>query len=178
VNNDPRRKIIRQQLFAEVAKKNGRDSELVDLNVFFGNDFQNPLDIGEQEINRYGAVQTSCVYCAECDIGCNYHAKNTLDLNYLFVAEHRYQAVIRTEHLVMKIVPVNATQADDPEADGMNGYRIYYRDLTGIKTDVQTALAKRVVVSAGCSCGAKNTFALFPESAANSAMVFPATEIL
>ena len=149
VNNDPRRKIIRQQLFAEVAKKNGRDSELVDLNVFFGNDFQNPLDIGEQEINRYGAVQTSCVYCAECDIGCNYHAKNTLDLNYLFVAEHRYQAAIRTEHLVLKIVPVNATQADDPEADGTHGYRIYYRDLTGIKTDVQTALAKRVVVSAG-----------------------------
>jgi cholesterol oxidase len=149
VNNDPRRQIVRQQLFAEVARKNGRNSELVDLNVFFGNDFQKPLEIGEQEKNRYGALQTSCVYCAECDIGCNYHAKNTLDLNYLFVAEHRYQAVIRTEHLVLRIVPVNAAMADDPNADGTSGYRIYYRDLSATKTEVQTAFAKRVVVSAG-----------------------------
>jgi len=126
VNDDPRRQIIRQRLFAEVAKKNGRNSELVDINVFFGNDFQKPLAIGEQEKNRYGALQTSCVYCAECDIGCNYHAKNTLDLNYLFVAEHRYQAVIRTEHLVLKIVPVDAAQADDPGADGTHGYRVYF----------------------------------------------------
>ncbi|MFI5096681.1 MAG: GMC oxidoreductase [Candidatus Acidiferrales bacterium] len=149
VDDDPRRQIIRQQLFAEVARKNGRNSELVDINVFFGNDFQKPLAIGEQERNRYGALQTSCVYCAECDIGCNYHAKNTLDLNYLFVAEHRYQAVIRTEHLVLKIVPVDAAQADDPAADGTYGYRVYFRDLSGIKTEVQTALAQRVIVSAG-----------------------------
>lgn len=149
VNDDPRRQIIRQKLFAEVAKKNGKNSELVDINVFFGNDFQKPLSIGEQAKNRYGALQTSCVYCAECDIGCNYHAKNTLDLNYLFVAEHRYQAVIRTEHLVLKIVPVGATQADDPASDGRHGYRVYFRDLSGINTEVQTALAKRVVVSAG-----------------------------
>ncbi|HYW66777.1 MAG TPA: GMC oxidoreductase [Candidatus Dormibacteraeota bacterium] len=148
-NDDPRRQIIRQQLFAEVAKKNGRNSELVDINVFFGNDFQKPLAIGVQDKNRYGALQTSCVYCAECDIGCNYHAKNTLDLNYLFVAEHRYQAVIRTEHLVLKIVPVDAAQADDPSADGTHGYRIYFRDLTGAQKEVQTALARRVVVSAG-----------------------------
>jgi cholesterol oxidase len=153
VNSDPRRKVIRQHLFADVARKNGKDSELVDINVFFGNDFQDPLDIGLQQTNRFGAVQTSCVYCAECDIGCNYHAKNTLDLNYLFVAQHRYQAVIRTEHLVLKIVPVKATQnatpADDPEADGTSGYRIYFRDLAGSDAKVQTAIAKRVVVSAG-----------------------------
>jgi len=149
VNDDPRRRIIRHRLFAEAAKKNGRNSELVDINVFFGNDFQNPLAIGQQEKNRYGALQTSCLYCGECDIGCNYHAKNTLDLNYLFVAEHRYQAEIRTEQLVLKIVPVNAAGADDPAAEGTNGYRVYYRDLTGIKAEVQSALTGRVVVSAG-----------------------------
>ena len=65
----------------------------------FGNDFDNPLPIGVQQKNRYGALQTSCVYCAECDVGCNYHAKNTVDLNYLFVAENSYDAKIWTEHL-------------------------------------------------------------------------------
>jgi cholesterol oxidase len=149
VSDDPRRQIIRQRLFADVARKNQRNSELVDINVFFGNDFQNPLAIGEQARNRYGALQTSCVYCAECDIGCNYHAKNTLDLNYLFVAERRYQAAIRTEHLVLKIAPVNRSKADDSGADGTDGYRVYYRDLSGGKTAVQTAFAERVVVSAG-----------------------------
>ena len=149
MNDDPRRQILRQRLFAEVAQKNHRNSELVDINVFFGNDFQKPLAIGEQARNRYGALQTSCVYCAECDIGCNYHAKNTLDLNYLFIAEHRYQADIRTEHLVSKIVPVNRSKGDDPGADGTNGYRVYYRDLSGVETAVQTAFAERVVVSAG-----------------------------
>lgn len=149
VDSNPRRQIIRQKLFAQVAQTNDKKSELVDINVFFGNNFQTPLDIGLQDKNRYGAVQTSCVYCAECDIGCNYHAKNTLDLNYLFVAEHRYQAVIRTEHLVLKIVPVNAAQADDPGAEGTYGYRVYYRDISGGKKEIQSALAERVVVSAG-----------------------------
>jgi cholesterol oxidase len=149
VNDEPRRQIIRQQLFAEVAKKNRKNSELVDINVFFGNDFEKPLAIGEQDRNRYGALQTSCVYCAECDIGCNYHAKNTLDLNYLFVAEHRYGAVIRTEHLVLKIVPVNAERGDEPTADGTHGYRVYYRDLAGSTPEVCTAFAKHVVLSAG-----------------------------
>jgi cholesterol oxidase len=149
VNDDPRRQIIRQQLFAKVAEKNGRNSELVDINVFFGSNFQKPLAIGEQDKNRYGALQTSCVYCAECDIGCNYHAKNTLDLNYLFVAEHQYKAVIHTEHLVLRIVPVNAERTEDPGADGTHGYKVYYRDLARNKSEVLTAFANRVVVSAG-----------------------------
>jgi cholesterol oxidase len=147
--SDPRREIVRTKLFEAVAKQNSRDSQLVDINVFFGNDFEHPTRIGHQERNRYGAVQTSCVYCAECDLGCNYHAKNTLDLNYLFVAERRYNAVIRTEHLVTKIVPVNAGGSDFPDAAGEHGYRVYYRDLTSDGAPEQSALAKRVVVSAG-----------------------------
>ena len=40
VDNDPRRQIVRTKLFEEVAKTMGRESKLVDLNVFFGNDFK------------------------------------------------------------------------------------------------------------------------------------------
>ena len=39
--------------------------------------------------NRFGVPQTGCNHCGECDIGCNDHAKNTLDLNYLALAEKR-----------------------------------------------------------------------------------------
>lgn len=148
VNADPRRKIIRTELFKEFAEHEGKNSELVDINVFFGNDFDKPLDIGLQDKNRYGAVQTSCVYCAECDVGCNTHSKNTTDLNYLFVAENNYQAQINTEVLAEKIVPLNTAGEEDPSANGEHGYRVYWLDLNDDKKQC-SALARRVIVSAG-----------------------------
>lgn len=45
--------------------------------------------------NRFGVAQSPCVGCARCDIGCNYGAKNTLDLNYLALAE-RHGATVGT----------------------------------------------------------------------------------
>ncbi len=146
-NGDPRRRVVRTELFKEVARKEGRDSRLVDINVFFGNDFDNPTPIGVQEKNRHGALQTSCVYCGECDVGCNTHSKNTVDLNYLFAAEHRYGARILTEHLAETIAPLGAAGQDDPTADGSNGYRVYYRDLN--RKEKKSVTARRVVVSAG-----------------------------
>jgi len=121
----------------------------VDINVFFGRDpTAPPLEIGGQERNRYGAVQTSCVYCGECICGCNYHAKNTVDLNYLYVAENRHGAEVWPECLAEEIVPVGASGADDPAAGGTYGYRVKYRDLKARATGA--ILTKRVVVSAGC----------------------------
>ncbi len=147
-NNEPRRKIIRTELFQNFAKADGHDSQLLDINVFFGNDFDNPTPIGVQEKNRYGAVQTSCVYCAECDVGCNTHSKNTLDLNYLHVAEHRYQAHIQTQVLAQKIVPIDASGQDNPAMNGEFGYRVYWQDLKDAHKEC-SALTRRVVVSAG-----------------------------
>ena len=146
-NNDPRREIVRTKLFQKFAVSQGRKSRLLDINVFFGNNFHKPLPIGEQQINRYGALQTSCVYCAECDVGCNTHSKNTLDLNYLFVAEHRYDATIVTEHLAEKIIPLNESGEEDAGADGTHGYHVIYQDLN--TKQEHTASTKRVVVAAG-----------------------------
>ena len=148
-NDDPRRRIVRTERFQEAARKLGRSSKLTDINVFFGNDFDNPLAIGEQDRNRYGALQTSCVYCAECDLGCNTHSKNTLDSNYLFVAEDRYQADVRTEHLVEKIAALNGQGDEDPAADGSHGYRVYFRDLHAGGDGQDSVLARRIVISAG-----------------------------
>jgi len=143
-----RRQIIRTQLFQKVAAQIGRDSQLVDINVFFGNNFTNPLPPGVQDKNRYGALQTSCTYCGECDVGCNYQSKNTLDLNYLYQAETKYGAEILTEHFVDSIVPLDQNGRDDRSASGEHGYRVYYRDLREGQEKL-SAVAKRVVVSAG-----------------------------
>jgi len=148
VAGSPRRRILKTELFQTVAQRSHRDSQLVDINVFFGNNFNKLLPIGVQEPNRYGALQTSCMYCGECICGCNYHAKNTVDLNYLYAAEKCHQAKVLSECLAEEIVPVNASGADDPVADGSHGYRVKYRDLkTGKREAILTG---RVVVSAGC----------------------------
>lgn len=146
-----RRYIKRTEQFQAFARDAQLPTRLADIAVFFGNDYSygdgGPTPLGVQEKNRYGALQTSCTYCGECDIGCNVHAKNSLDRNYLHVARERYQAQIRTLANVERIVPLNAAQQDDPDADGRHGYRVVYRDMqTGAECSVT---AQRVVLSAG-----------------------------
>lgn len=60
---------------------------------------------GHQSVNAHGALQSKCNKCGECDIGCNIHAKNTLDLNYLFRAQNLKDtpAEIRTHAEVIRI---------------------------------------------------------------------------
>jgi len=44
-------------------------------------------DPASDDANRFGVAQRGCSRCGECDIGCNRHSKNSLDLNYLALAE-------------------------------------------------------------------------------------------
>jgi cholesterol oxidase len=92
-------------------------------------------------------LQTSCTYCGECDIGCNVQAKNSLDRNYLHVAQTRYQTKVRTEAQVERIVPLDAAGHDDSSADGTHGYRVVFRD---VESDTEHSVTtQRVVLSAG-----------------------------
>lgn len=56
-------------------------------------------------VNAHGMKQGTCVQCGNCDIGCQVSAKNTLDLNYLALAE-AHGAEIRPLHLVHKLEPL------------------------------------------------------------------------
>src|ERR1051326_7808549 len=40
-----------------------------------------------------GPERASCIACGGCMMGCRYHAKNTLDQNYLYLAEKHGAAV-------------------------------------------------------------------------------------
>ena len=150
---NPRRRIIRTELFQAFAAEQGRQSRLADICVFFGAAYNYgdhagaPTEIGLQEKNRYGAVQTSCTYCAECDVGCNTHSKNSVDLNYLHVAEHVHGARIQTESPVSRIVPLAQNGEPDPSADGAYGYRVYYRQSGD--DEEKSVDTQRVVVAAG-----------------------------
>jgi choline dehydrogenase-like flavoprotein len=56
---------------------------------------------GEVPRNKYGAAQNKCVSCGACCSGCPHRAKNTLDLNYLKLAEDN-GAKVRTQCEVVR----------------------------------------------------------------------------
>ncbi|NYT63332.1 GMC family oxidoreductase [Alcaligenaceae bacterium] len=101
-------------------------------------DGRQPLEKSQSStfINRHGVQQGTCYHCGMCDIGCDVKAKNTLDLNYLAVAE-QHGCEIRPLHLVSHIEPHNG------------GYAVHFDRLEGGRRVAGAAYAERVVVSAG-----------------------------
>jgi cholesterol oxidase len=57
-------------------------------------------------VNRFGAAQQGCNLCGQCVFGCERHAKNTLDLNYLWRAE-QLGAQVSPHCRVLGLRPVN-----------------------------------------------------------------------
>src|SRR5262245_23104874 len=69
--------------------------------------------------NLHGRTRLTCRLCGECNIGCNYGSKNTLDFNYLSQALLTHRAMIRTRAEVKTFAP----------RDG-GGFTIDYADHT------------------------------------------------
>ena len=64
-----------------------------------------------------GPARTTCIACGGCMMGCRYGAKNTLDLNYLYLAEQRGTRVL-AETKVVAVVPLKGSE------DGSHGYEV------------------------------------------------------
>ena len=69
-----------------------------DLAINFNGSFP-----GEQSLNKHGKIQSKCNKCGACDIGCNIHAKNTLDHNYLHLAR-KNGVTIKTNSEVIDVL--------------------------------------------------------------------------
>jgi cholesterol oxidase len=114
----------------------------VDLAVTFNPDWtyeqDDPFNENKSKswTNQFGKQQGTCIHCANCDIGCTVQAKNTLDLNYIAVAENN-GAEIRTSHVVSHI-----EQAAD-------GYTVNFVILANGKKTKGTVTAPRVILAAG-----------------------------
>ena len=132
----------RTRLMREAAEKIGAGERftLVPQAVAFNPDWHygldNPHDLSQSRswVNDQGVTQGTCIHCGHCDIGCPTQAKNTLDLNYLALAE-QLGAEVRALHQVRCIAPNGS------------GYQLQVRDLD--KGRDVTLSADRVVISAG-----------------------------
>lgn len=91
----------------------------------------------EQWRNPQRRWQGTCTHCGECDIGCKRQAKNTLDLNYLAVAED-CGAEIRPLCQVSHIAPA---------AGG--AWEVHFRNASYRRRRKDSVVAHRVVVAAG-----------------------------
>jgi cholesterol oxidase len=88
-----------------------------------------------------GPERTTCQGCGGCMMGCRHGAKNTLDLNYLYLAEKR-GAKIFAETKVVDVRPLDG-------ADGSNGYEVRtVNSLARFKRDSRSFTCRGVVVSA------------------------------
>jgi cholesterol oxidase len=131
--------------FKAAAEANGLEWFLPKLAVTFGNDGRPPVPgeaIVEELENLHGRTRTTCQLCGECDVGCNYGAKNTLDYNYLTHAAH-HGAELRTLCDVRRFEP----------RDG-GGYTVHYAALDDVEEDgsppkPRTVTCDHLVLSAG-----------------------------
>ena len=151
LDKDPYNKVPKVREFKEAAERLGLDWQLPKLAVTFGNEGEEPIP-GEPirgrnwDIEGLRRTRYTCRLVGECDIGCNFGSKNTLDYNYLSEAK-RLGAEILTRCEVKEFEP----------RDG-GGYSIHYvrhePEQEGRKTDTsrlprKTLTADRLILSAG-----------------------------
>jgi len=128
---DGRELPTRTEVFRDACRAAGREAELVNIAVYTGAGRRNP---------HGGAEQLACDYSGNCGLGCPTHAKNTLDLNYLALAELR-GAVVSPLH-----------RAEGIERLRRGGYRVRFSRLNPDDPDARepgSVEAERVVVAAG-----------------------------
>ncbi len=105
------------------------------VGVYFG-DPEHPVP--DPYFSGEGPDRTGCNFCGGCMVGCRFGAKNTLDKNYLFLAEKR-GAVIEPETQVTAI---------EPHPEG--GYLVHVERSTAfVFKEKRTLRAKGVIVAAG-----------------------------
>jgi cholesterol oxidase len=135
--------------YRDAAERLGLDWSLAPLAVTFANEGAPPVPgepITEPAPNLHGRSRETCRLCGECDLGCNYGSKNTLDYNYLSAA-WRAGADLRTHCEVRSF---------EPREGG--GYAVDYvrhaADEEGSPTDTaalatETISCDHLVLSAG-----------------------------
>jgi len=122
---------FRTQAFLQAAAALGRRPELVPIGVYTGKDRLNP---------HSGVPQTACDYSGDCLLGCDLHAKNTLDITYIAAAE-RSGAEVFPLHPVKKI-----------EQTVSAGYRVHFHRLDPAdpkRAEPGSVVGRQVVLAAG-----------------------------
>ncbi|AKF04852.1 GMC oxidoreductase [Sandaracinus amylolyticus] len=127
------------RILKSIAKDIGKEKDFhsTEVGVFFGTPDQ---EVPDPYFGGDGPARVGCNYCGACMTGCRVGAKNTLDRNYLYLAEKR-GAKVEPETEVTAVRP--RASADGKSA----GYRVETKHTFGSAT--RTFTADNVVFSGG-----------------------------
>ncbi len=116
---------LRTQAFLKAVKDCSAEPELLDIAVYTGDGARDG--------------QSACIYCGSCLLGCQVNAKNTLDLNYISVAE-QHQA---------EVFPLHSVEYIEPNGHSFKVHVIRSNPDNQKATESVTVTARTVVVAAG-----------------------------
>jgi cholesterol oxidase len=119
----------------EIAKELGREEHFhpTEVAVFFGEPHKR---VPDPYFDGEGPDRVGCTFCGACMTGCRVGAKNTLDKNYLYLAE-KHGA---------EVVPETEVTAIRPLEEG--GYRLETKASFG-KSSTDALRADRVILAGG-----------------------------
>ncbi len=125
-----------QNLAREIGQEQAFDATRVA--VYFGEPDQT---VDDPFFGGKGPERTGCNFCGACMTGCRHNAKNTLDKNYLYLAQ-QHGAQILAEQEVVDVRPAGAP-------DGADGYEIELCSATRFFKKRQVLRANGVIFSGG-----------------------------
>lgn len=114
-----------------------------DVGVFFGKEGDAPgTEYPDPYFGGEGPPRKSCIGCGSCMVGCRHDAKNTLDKNYLYLAQAR-GAEVHAQTKVVDVQPLNG------QGDGAEGYAVTtVPTFARLFKKRKTITAKNVIFSA------------------------------
>lgn len=113
------------------------------VGVFFSSPEQEGLEVPDPYFGGAGPRRAACNHCGACMIGCPNNAKNTLNKNYLYLAE-KLGAQVLPESEAIDIRPLPSEQPDGAR------YEVIFRRTTGwLVKPTRSVRARNVVLSAG-----------------------------
>ena len=136
----------------EMARTIGAENSFypTEVGVFFGKEGDEPgATYADPYFGGEGPPRKSCISCGGCMVGCRHDAKNTLDRNYLYLAERKGAEVI-AESKVVDVRPLS------DRADGSAGYSIRVISAAKGSRGRHRTIACRGVVFAASSLGTQD----------------------
>ncbi len=124
----------------QLARQMGKEDQFqqTTVAVYFG---EPDVTVPDPYFNGKGPDRTGCIFCGGCMLGCRFNAKNTLDKNYLHLAQNS-GAVIQAESEATDVIPLKS-------ADGADGYRVKWASSTKLLKSKGEFSAKGIVFSGG-----------------------------
>jgi len=123
-----------------LAKELGRENQFEhpDVAVFFG---QQGKVVKDPYFDGQGPDRAGCIFCGACMTGCRHNAKNTLDKNYLYLAQ-KNGAKILAENEVYDVIPLD-------NGNGETGYTVRLKSSTKLWNAKKDFTTKGVIFSGG-----------------------------